>query len=264
MSGLIRCVAVCVVLAVLTCFVSLTVAGDDGGSAAGPVRIATAVAAPRAAGARVAAQLPKGALLGELRLRVPPPWSTPKLRSVIGVLRTDPKGQQLYTLSGSGEPAAESYAGSLGVMRPNDAGVYTVGGKVNLIVLNTTLRFDFTRAVQQEQNIGLVTALSRCTAAAFAVGCDAAGWYLVTLHLTNAAWGSSNVRNLIRRTDVVTHRYFTDLDDTRAVATGASLVLPMLVEVSGPNRQSISWEVESTDGNWVSLVLHAVTVDKIG
>ncbi len=255
-----RCLAVSAVLALAVCCLSAGWRGDGGQAAAGPVRGASAIKAPAAARKTP----PPQAALGQMRLRMPARWSRPSLRALVAVLRANPNGRQLYTRSGSAEPPADAYAGSFGMTRPNEAGVYAPGSGVSIYGLNTTLRYDFTRQIQQERNIALVTALSKRQVASLAVECDAAGWYLLTLHLSNTSVRSCTVRNAVRRYDAVTRGYFQDLDDTRTLAPGASLVLPMLFEVGGPNRQSITWEVESKDGGWQSLVLHAVTVDKLG
>jgi len=263
MSGLIRCVAVCALLAVLTSFVSLAIAGDPARSAPGRTQLA-ALATPRAAAGRLATQLPKGMLLGELQLRVPPPWSTPKLRSVVNVLRSDPKGRQLYTLSGSTEPSADAYAGSFGIARPNDVGE-PVTSKVRFTAIHTTLwSGGFSRRVQQERNIALVsTASAQTQVANVAVECDSPGWYVVTFHLSSAGLSDSRVRNTIRRANPATGVYTTELDDTRTVSPGATFALPFLFELREPDVQIVLWDVEPQSGGWVYLVLHAVTVDKI-
>ena len=204
----------------------------------------------------------------ELGLRLPPPWSRPSVRSVVAVLRTHAPSGELYTRSGSTEPSADTVSGSYATLRPNEMGTVPSGrldGYVHSMISSV-----YTRAAQQEQNIASIPIGETCyrgrtlgSPGCFYLRCETAGRYVVALQLHHPGNHTFSLRHQLTMQDEDGHAS-TLLDRTDTVPAHAEYVVPALIQVPAPGWYPVSWETEVLSAVNPSLVLRAVTTDKIG
>jgi len=201
-------------------------------------------------------------------LRLPPAWSRPSVRSVIAVLRNHTASSQLYTRSGSTEPSADAVSGSYATLRPNEMGTMPSGRLDGYV--HTTIGGAYTRAAQQEQNIAHVPigevcyrGLSQGSPAVFYLRCETAGWYVVALHFYHPGSYTFQLRNWLVMRDAE-GRYSTALDRTDTVPAAADYVIPALIQIPSAGWYPVDWQIQVLSAANPSLVLRAITADKIG